>query len=514
MTDSQKLLADYARTGSEEAFRELLSRYIDLVYSSAVRLAGNDADLAKDVTQTVFVALARKAPQLPPDVMLGGWLHHHTVFVAATLLRGERRRQARERQAVEMNALQEHTPNHLEEMAPLLDEAIEELGAEDRRAILLRFFEQRDFPSLGQLLGSTEEAARKRVSRALEKLQLLLKHRGVTLSVAALGTALAAEAVTAAPAGLAASVGATALASAAAGGISLSMVKILTMTKLKFGVLSALLAGGVVAPLVIQHQSLVQVRADNLALRQQLEQMAQLETENGRLSKLIAEAGNQPTPSLSAPAELLRLRGEVGVLRRQLQEAQPPVSARAPGNPASLARSTTAEVSLERQLRSQGRHWVQTTGKVTLGGLVEDRFGSRPDEPEGIGTLGKVISLSNGDNDPQTAVVDFGHGYTRSFKLADLAPVSDVAAADSAEGNLLAQGKQWVPATGEIGVGAWVEDRLDGRHDQPEGRGALGKVLSISPGENQQPVALVDFGRGYTVGLNLSEIAPVSVVPR
>lgn len=91
-TDSQSLLAAYAKTGSEAAFRELLTRYVDLVYSTAVRLVENDADLAKDVTHTVFVDLARKAGYLPRDVMLGGWLHHHTVFVASTILRGERRR--------------------------------------------------------------------------------------------------------------------------------------------------------------------------------------------------------------------------------------------------------------------------------------------------------------------------------------------------------------------------------------------------------------------------------------
>ena len=514
MTDSQRLLADYASTSSEEAFRELLTRYIDLVYSSAVRLVGNDAHLAKDVTQSVFVALARKAPELPPDVMLGGWLHHHTVFVASNLMRGERRRQARERQAVEMNALHDHSPDNLAQMAPLLDEAIDQLGPEDRRAILLRFFEQRDFPAVGELLGSTEEAARKRVSRALEKLHLLLKSRGVSLSVAALGTVLATEAVTAAPAGLAASVGSAALAGAAAGGFSLTLLKVLTMTKLKLGVITALVAGGVAAPLVIQHQSLAQVRADNQALRQQLGQMARLEAENARLSQLASHGLEAPGPALDPPAELLRLRGEVGVLRRQLQAAQQPVGARAPAKAAASAPGTSAEVSLQEQMRSQGRHWVRTTGKVTVGGLVEDTVFGRPDAPPGMGTLGKVLSLSTGEDGRETGLVDFGGGYTRSFHLSELAAVSDVAAPDSAEGELWAQGKQWVPATGEIAAGAWVEDQLDGRHGQPEGRGAVGKVIAIGTGDNQRQVATVDFGRGYTVGIDLSELSPVRVVAR
>src|SRR5690349_12188751 len=101
--NSQKLLARYIKTGSEECFGELLRRYTNLVYSAAVRLVNGDVHLAKDVTQTVFIDLARKARKLPRETMLGGWLHHHTVFVAATTLRGERRRHSRERQAVEMN---------------------------------------------------------------------------------------------------------------------------------------------------------------------------------------------------------------------------------------------------------------------------------------------------------------------------------------------------------------------------------------------------------------------------
>ena len=275
-TDSGSLLAAYAKTGSEPAFRELVTRYMDLVYSAAVRLVGNDADLAKDVAQTVFAELAKKAPHLPQDVMLGGWLHHHTVYAASTLMRGERRRQARERQAVEMNALEDHTEENLAQIAPMLDEAIDQLGAEDRTAILLRFFEQRDFPSVGQALGGSEEAARKRVSRALEKLHLLLKHRGVSLSAAALGTALASEAVTAAPTGLALSVVGTALAGAAAGGSALTVLNLMNMTTLKLSVIGAIVIGGVVTPLVIQHQSLAKQREENQALRQQVDQLRRI----------------------------------------------------------------------------------------------------------------------------------------------------------------------------------------------------------------------------------------------
>ena len=222
-TDTQSLLAEYVRTGSESAFRELVARYLGLVYSTALRLVGGDTHLAEDVAQTVFIDLARKARGLSSRVMLGGWLHQRTYNVAAPMMRAQRRRQSREREAVLMNALQSDPPADLAQVEPLLDEAITQLAVPERTAIILRFFEQRDFRSIGQALGSSEDAARMRVTRALDKLHVILKHRGVTLSAAALGTALATETLAAAPAGLAAGIAGTALANAAAAGVELGI---------------------------------------------------------------------------------------------------------------------------------------------------------------------------------------------------------------------------------------------------------------------------------------------------
>src|SRR6266446_6213368 len=212
MTDSRRLLEEYVRTGSETAFRELAARYVGLVYSAALRLVEGDTHRAEDVAQTVFVDLARKARRLSKEVMLGGWLHRHTCFVAANAMRGERRRQSRERQALEMNALQTNSGADFSLIAPILDEAINELGEADRTAILLRFFEQRDFGSVGEALGSNEDAARMRVNRALGKLESLLKRRGVTTSAAAVGMALSVNAIQAVPSGLAATISTAAAA--------------------------------------------------------------------------------------------------------------------------------------------------------------------------------------------------------------------------------------------------------------------------------------------------------------
>ena len=323
MTDSQTLLSLYARTGSESAFRELVSRYIDLVYSTAFRLVGGNAQSAQDVAQTVFVALAIKARTLPSDVMLGGWLHQHTRFTAGKLMRTERRRQSRERQAAEINAIEDHSESNLAQVAPVLDEAIGQLDADDRTAILLRFFERRDFRGVGEALGSSEDAARKRVDRALEKLNVLLKHRGATLSAATLGTALATEAVMAAPVGLAGTTAGIALASAAAsGGITATLVKLMTMTKVKFGIISVIAVAGVAAPLAIQNQSQNRLREENEALRRQAGQLAQMAAENERLSNLVVQATGTGSLSQAQISELLRLRGEVGRLRREGKELE------------------------------------------------------------------------------------------------------------------------------------------------------------------------------------------------
>src|SRR5438094_2124732 len=109
MPDGHQLLAQYVNAGSEPAFAEFVARYVDLVYSAAVRLVNDDSHLAEDVTQTVFADLARLARSLSRDAKLGGWLHRHTCFVASKTLRAERRRLARERQAVEMNAQEDHS---------------------------------------------------------------------------------------------------------------------------------------------------------------------------------------------------------------------------------------------------------------------------------------------------------------------------------------------------------------------------------------------------------------------
>ncbi|HWY32687.1 MAG TPA: sigma-70 family RNA polymerase sigma factor [Candidatus Acidoferrum sp.] len=236
-TDDMALLREYAQRNSEEAFAVLVSRYVNLVYSAALRQV-NDPHLAEEITQAVFIILARKAKLLNARTILAGWLCRTTRYASANALTVQRRRRDREQEALMQSVLNESESGSWTQIAPLLDTALAQLGEADHNAIVLRFFEGRSFNEVGMALGASEDAAKKRVHRAVQKLRKFLTKRGITLSAAVIAGMVSANSVQAAPLPLAKSATALAIAKgAAASGSTLILVtgtmKMMTWVKLK-----------------------------------------------------------------------------------------------------------------------------------------------------------------------------------------------------------------------------------------------------------------------------------------
>lgn len=239
-TTDPELLRQFVRDGSEDAFTEVLRRHVHLVHSAALRQVSLDARAAEEVTQSVFTDLARKASRLTGRSSLTGWLYTSTRMAAAEHRRSEARRTARENAAHAMSHLLSNDGPEPDwnRLRPVLDEAMHELDEADREAVLLRFFEKRPLAEIGERLGLSENTARMRVERALDRLHGALSKRGITSTAAAIGLALGAHAVDVAPAELAARIGPVALATGRAGAATGSGVS----AKLAVG-LAALLLG-------------------------------------------------------------------------------------------------------------------------------------------------------------------------------------------------------------------------------------------------------------------------------
>ena len=252
-----ELLRQYAEEDSEAAFAALVTRYIHLIYSAALRQTGN-SHAAEEITQAVFIILARKARALRQETMLPGWLYQTARYTAANFLRREIRRARREQEAY-MQSLSDETnhppPDATEadiwlQIAPSLEDAMGRLSARERQAVVLRFFAGKSFQEVGKAFGGSENAAKKRVLRGLEKLRKFFARRSVSSTTAIIGGAISANSVQAAPAALAKSVTAVAVAGGTTASVSTltlvkGVLKIMAWTKTK-----AAIAVGVGALLV------------------------------------------------------------------------------------------------------------------------------------------------------------------------------------------------------------------------------------------------------------------------
>jgi RNA polymerase sigma factor (sigma-70 family) len=315
MKEDTELLRAYAQDRSEEAFAELVRRRVGLVYSVALRKTG-DAHRARDVAQRVFTDLARKAAALSARPVLAGWLYRSAHYAASDMLRAERSRAAREQEAhlmQQLTATDEPVPDW-DKVRPLLDDALNEMDERDRDAILLRFMDGRPFAEVGARLALSENAARMRVERALEKLRLRLGRRGVTSTTAALAAALAQPAMASAPAGLAGAIAGAALSGAAAGAGATIVTAFLMKTSTAIaGTVALLAAVGAAAYQTHQAQrtetelaALAQERdglaarlraAENLGLREK-QRAAAAEQQTAELR--TATSAPAPTPAAAA----------------------------------------------------------------------------------------------------------------------------------------------------------------------------------------------------------------------
>jgi RNA polymerase sigma factor (sigma-70 family) len=323
-----QLLRDHADRSDEAAFREIVGRYADLVYSAALRQVESSA-AASDLAQSVFTDLARKAGNLAraseATNSLAGWLHRATRYTALNHLRDTRRRHSNERQAMEQLLINAASAPDWERIRPVLDEALDSLDDEDREALLLRYFKNQDFRAVGLALGVSDDTAQKRVSRAVERLREFFTKRNVTIGASGLAVLISANAVQSAPAGLAATISAAAVFAGAAVHTStvIAATKTIAMTTLQKTLITATIAAAVGTGIYEARQA-SSLRSQVQALQQQqaplAEQLTRLQTENERLSNQVVLARGSQALSKAQFNELLKLRGQVAPAQANARE--------------------------------------------------------------------------------------------------------------------------------------------------------------------------------------------------
>jgi RNA polymerase sigma factor (sigma-70 family) len=321
----QQLLRDYAERRSESAFAELVRRHVDLVYSAALRMVC-DAHLAEDVAQGAFMALAQNAQQLSDRPVLSGWLHRTAQNLAANIVRSDVRRRAREQEAAAMNELLSAEPDAAwEKIAPHLDAALGDLSEPDRDALLLRYFERKSAHEIAQVFGISDEAAQKRVSRAVERLREFFSKRGVGIGAGGLIVLISANAVQSAPLGLTTTISTAAVLAGTTihTSTAIATTKVIAMTTLQKTLLTATIAVLAGAGIHEARQT-SHLREQNRALQQQQAplngQIQQLQRERDELANRLSALTDNLEKNKDSAAELLGLRAEVTRLRRDSQE--------------------------------------------------------------------------------------------------------------------------------------------------------------------------------------------------
>jgi RNA polymerase sigma factor (sigma-70 family) len=325
MTSDLDLLRQFARENSQDAFTALVNRHVNLVYTAALRQV-RSPQVSEEIAQSVFADLARDAGKLKADTILTAWLYSVTRRTAIDAIRKESRRQLREQIAVEMNDMNS-TANEWTQIEPLLDDAMAALDETDRAAILLRYFENKSLREVGESLKISDDAAQKRVSRAVEKLREFFSKQKITVGASGLAVLISANAVQSAPAGLAATISAAAVLAGTAVHTStiIAATKTIAMTTIQKTIIGATVAVAVGTGIFEAHQ-VSQLHKQNQILQQEqsplAEQIQQLQLALNDATNQLAEslAENVQLKSNSNENELLKLRGEVTQLRNDAKE--------------------------------------------------------------------------------------------------------------------------------------------------------------------------------------------------
>jgi RNA polymerase sigma factor (sigma-70 family) len=376
------LLRQFAREPREpagqDAFTALVNRHLNLVYTAALRQV-RSPQLAEEVSQSVFANLARNAAKLRPDTILTAWLYKVTRHTAIDVVRSEARRQAREQIAFQMSDMNDTSADwtHIE---PLLDEAMHFLDDADRAAILLRYFENKSLREVGEALGASEDAAQKRVSRAVERLREFLSKRKVAVGAGALAALVSANAIQAAPAGLSATVatGAFLTSAAVSSSTAIAITKTIAMTATQKIIIAAVVAGAIAAG-VYQARQVSNLRDQVQALKQQQEQQAaltnqvqDLRRERDRAKNELAALSAENAALKKNPNEVLKLRGEVGKLRQENADI---------GSSSALSK-ITASPEMKKLVRDQ-----QKAGMTMIYGDFAKRAKLTPEQTEKLNDL-------------------------------------------------------------------------------------------------------------------------------